>query len=41
MLAPPVTCVISGFHREVAENYALLGFCAASSRNFLPRLDVE
>jgi hypothetical protein len=29
-------CVISGFHREVDENYALLSSHAASSGNFLP-----
>ena len=28
--------VISGFHREVDENRALLGYYAASSGNFLP-----
>jgi hypothetical protein len=28
--------VISGFHREVAEYSALLGYYAASSGNFLP-----
>jgi hypothetical protein len=26
-------CMISGFHREVVENCALLGCCAASSAN--------
>jgi hypothetical protein len=29
-------CVISGFRREVAECRPLLGYCAASSDNFLP-----
>jgi len=28
--------VISGFHREVDENCALLGYYAASNGNFLP-----
>jgi len=28
--------VISGFRREVVENYALLGYYAASSGNFVP-----
>ena len=31
-----VLCVIAGFRREVDENYALLGYCAAGSGNFLP-----
>jgi len=31
-----VPSVISGFHREVDENSALLGYCAASSGNLLP-----
>jgi len=31
-----VRCVISGFRREVDEKYALLGYYAASSGNFLP-----
>ena len=30
-----VFCVISGFHHRVDENCALLGFCAASSFDFL------
>jgi hypothetical protein len=30
------SCLISGFRREVAENYVLLGYYAASSGNFLP-----
>jgi hypothetical protein len=30
-----ITCVISGFRREVAENCALLGYYAGSSGNFL------
>jgi hypothetical protein len=29
-------CVISGFRREVDENSALRGYCAASNGNFLP-----
>jgi hypothetical protein len=29
--------VISGFRREVAENYALLDYYAAISGNFLPK----
>jgi hypothetical protein len=29
-------CVISGFHRDLNENCALLGYCTASSSNFLP-----
>ena len=28
-------CVISGFHSEVAENYSLVGYYAASSGNFV------
>jgi len=28
--------MISGFHRELDENCALLGYYAASSGNFLP-----
>jgi hypothetical protein len=31
-----VPCVISGFRREVDENYILLGYYAASSGKFLP-----
>ena len=31
-----ILCLISGFHLEVAENCALLGYFAASSGNFLP-----
>jgi len=30
------TCVISGFHREEAENCALLGYYVTSSGTFLP-----
>jgi len=30
-------CVISHFRHEVAENYALLGYYASSSGNFLPK----
>jgi len=30
-------CVISGFHLEIAEKCALLGYYAASSCNFLPK----
>jgi hypothetical protein len=30
-------CVISGFRREVDENCVLLGCCAASSGNYLPK----
>jgi len=29
-------CVIGGFRHEVVENCILLGYYAASSRNFLP-----
>jgi len=29
-------CHISGFRREVDENYALLGYYAVSNGNFLP-----
>jgi hypothetical protein len=29
-------CLISGIHREVAENCALMGYYTASSGNFLP-----
>ena len=31
-----VTCVVSGFRREVDENRALLGYCAAGRSNSLP-----
>jgi hypothetical protein len=31
-----IVCVISGFRREVAENFAFLGYYSASSGNFLP-----
>jgi len=31
-----ITCVISGFRREVAKNCALLGHYAVSGGNFLP-----
>ena len=34
---PDTDCVISGFRREVAENWFLLGYYAASSGNFLPK----
>jgi len=33
---PMHVCVTSGFHREVDENCALLGYYAASSGNLLP-----
>ena len=32
-----VTHVISGFRREADDNYALLGYYAESSVNFLPK----
>ena len=31
-----IVCVMSGFRREVAENFAFLGHYATSSGNFLP-----
>jgi hypothetical protein len=33
-----MACVISSLHHEVAKNYALLGYYAASSGNLLPML---
>jgi len=32
-----VGCVISGFRREVDENFFLLGYYPVSSGNFLPK----
>jgi len=34
----PVVCVISGYHRGVAENSCLLGYYAARSSQELPLL---
>jgi hypothetical protein len=34
-------CVISGFRHKVDGNCTLVGYCAASSGNFLPTLKPE